>query len=660
MSSGGYGKGGGKGGSARVMGTNGTAQVAFGQTDDFMERLVELFVVLSRNADPATLREMVAGLVQRAAGNPEALANLFSLAFQTRDCRGGKGERDLFRTLFLTLHESFEEETLACLPLIADYGYFMDYVTLWAKTETDPRFDKLRDAVVDFYATTLAEDEKKVALAVAAKEEPKDLTLAAKYAPRLRREKPTATATASAAAATKETTKESAEATKKMGPSARTRANRCFGKALRDRMFKGDKKGSEMYRKLVSHLSERLRVVERLMSQSRWDEISVGMIPSVCLNRKRKAFLYEDKKGELRGSDKARLKLREALLAPKNVEKIKGGQLFAHELVAKYMGYGNSVSAGEEAIFDAQWESIKRTIQKEIDDFAAQQTAAAAAGEEVPQRGFNLGNVVPIVDVSGSMMGTPMQVAVAMGLLMAELNSPAFRNRVMTFHSRPSWFRTDRGTIGERVRHLMSAPWGMNTDFDKAMQLILDTLDRLARKTGEMPEVPELAVFSDMQFDAACTARYGAWDTAYERIVKNFRDLGQTLRARGVTGVPDELKPPTITFWNIRDTMTTGLVTDANKRGVRLLSGFSQSLLKLLLSGALPPVGSMEDPEVPEPSPVDTLRAALGDTRYDAVRVTLAGMETGVFAEYEFTPDETEETEGEEQTASAATGGCGK
>jgi uncharacterized protein with von Willebrand factor type A (vWA) domain len=620
-----------------------------------MERLLELFVVLCRGADGSVIRQKVTDLVGRVEGNPAALVDLFTLAFQTRDCRGGKGERDLFRTLFLALYERFETETLACLPLVAEYGYFKDYVTLWAETETDPRYASLRDAVLSFYAETLLEDEKKVVEAVTQKEEPNGLTLAAKFAPRLRREKKTKPeeATATATATTTEATVN--DTTKVV-----TLSHRRFGKALRDRMFPKDKRGSEKYRKLVSHLSERLRVVERLMSQGRWDEIDVGMIPSLCLARKRKAFLYEDKKGVLRGNDKARMKLREALMAPKNAAKIKGGQLFADELVAKCMGYG-ALSEGEKVVMDAQWESIKKTVQKQIDDFAAQQAAAAAAGEEVPQSGFSLGNVVPIVDVSGSMSGKPMEVAVAMGLLLAELNSPAFRNRVLTFSSSPAWFRTDQGDLFSRVRNLMRAPWGMSTNFEAAMNMIIGTLEQLATQTGEMPDVPELAVFSDMQFDVACndgySRQYGQWDTAYDRIQHNFSDLGLRLRANGVKGVPNDLKPPTITFWNIRDTTTNGLVAGATTKGVRLLSGYSQSLLKLLLSGALPPLGSVDDPTVPEPSPVDTLRAALDDNRYDEVRSTLAALDEGVFAEYSFTPAPKPEETPEEEDVTTTGGG---
>ncbi len=53
---------------------------------------------------------------------------MFVLIFQTRDCRGGKGERSIFHQLFIHMHATCE----ALLPLIAEYGSFKDYFHILA------------------------------------------------------------------------------------------------------------------------------------------------------------------------------------------------------------------------------------------------------------------------------------------------------------------------------------------------------------------------------------------------------------------------------------------------------------------------------------------------------------------------------------------------
>jgi hypothetical protein len=76
------------------------------------------------------------------------------------------------------------------------------------------------------------------------------------------------------------------------------------------------------------------------------------------------------------------------------------------------------------------------------------------------------------------------------------------------------------------------------------------------------------------------------------------------------------------------------MVVTADQTGVRCLSGFSQSMLKLVLSGKLPAAEQV--------TPLATLRAVLDDTRYDPVRVALAGKlgaSSKYFAGYTFEPN---------------------
>merc|ERR1711977_753033 len=78
--------------------------------------------------------------------------------------------------------------------------------------------------------------------------------------------------------------------------------------------------------------------------------------------------------------------------------------------------------------------------------------------------------------------------------------------------------------------------------------------------------------------------------------------------------------------------------------GVRLLSGFSPALLKLVLTGE-----EVEDDEEAtvdgvsvrtKPTPYQTMRKALDAPRYDAVRAMLSDFDGSPFADYTFTPPE--------------------
>jgi hypothetical protein len=74
---------------------------------------------------------------------------------------------------------------------------------------------------------------------------------------------------------------------------------------------------------------------------------------------------------------------------------------------------------------------------------------------------------------------------------------------------------------------------------------------------------------------------------------------------------------------------------------VRLLSGFSPALLKLVLTGE-----EVEDDEEvtvdgvsrAKPTPYQTMRKALDAPRYDAVRLMLSDFDGAPFADYTFEP----------------------
>ena len=142
---------------------------------------------------------------------------------------------------------------------------------------------------------------------------------------------------------------------------------------------------------------------------------------------------------------------------------------------------------------------------------------------------IDLGKLIPVVDVSGSMAGTPMEVAIALGILISELSQPAFRDRMITFSSVPSWIDLSSiPTLELKVRVTMKAQWGLKTNLDKVMELIIQVIRQ--HKLSE-DDIPDLIIFSDMQFDIA-VGNIDNGKTQLQRITKRFHDIGIELTGK--------------------------------------------------------------------------------------------------------------------------------
>ena len=116
--------------------------------------------------------------------------------------------------------------------------------------------------------------------------------------------------------------------------------------------------------------------------------------------------------------------------------------------------------------------------------------------------------IMPVVDVSGSMSGTPIQVAIAMGLIVACCQDTAFARLFMTFHEYPCIYQLPH-LLGPGAARLLdvadsmySKPWGGATNFNLCMDMMLAELEE-RRGGGEAISRTMLMVFTDMQFDIA-------------------------------------------------------------------------------------------------------------------------------------------------------------
>lgn len=550
-----------------TVGDNGSASYTAEGVDD---ALLALSFKLVRGLSDGDLRQMVRNVVAaaRRSGADQAtrLVDTFVLAFQTRDIREGKGERRLFYVMLVELFREFPQTTLELLKLVPDYGSWLDVCQIAALADTSDGAAGVSAALVQLMSQAL--------LADAALPDGGSLSLVGKWAPR---------------------------ECNKNKPLARRVAEACFP---------GDREKSKKYRQLISALNKRLRTVEVDMAAHKWSAIRPGAIPAKCLKVHREALLNK-RKGDVRHpEDDDRVQcaknmvehLEEAVRNPKRA-RVHGAVLHPHEIVRHFMRH-----SGEDSVLEAQWVDLRMKH-------------TAADDGEAPA----LAKMVPLVDVSGSMSGQPMEVAIALGILMSEVNHPSFRDRLITFSSTPAWhvLQSD-ASLADKVRSTRGADWNMSTDFAAAMELILRRCVE-GRVPASEVEGLTLVVLSDMQFDAARGgggwygggAPVGAWEPHHEKMRAAFAAAGYAM--------------PRIVFWNLRGD-TRDFVAAADTPGVDMLSGFSPNLLKLFMAGDWQ--AAAPEAEKPAVTPLETLRKCLDAPEYDAVRRVCAAVGEAGMAGY--------------------------
>mmetsp|Transcript_45986 Transcript_45986/g.107402 ORF Transcript_45986/g.107402 Transcript_45986/m.107402 type:complete len:242 (+) Transcript_45986:424-1149(+) len=122
-----------------------------------------------------------------------------------------------------------------------------------------------------------------------------------------------------------------------------------------------------LYRKRVTKLNRALLTPEVLMGAHRFAELDFTHVPSLCMNRNRKAFLNEKVRGSVppaqletgnrRPDDDDRVQARKkqrAAVASGAASKLKGAQLMPHEIARTAMAGRKELSAAETDVLNAQ------------------------------------------------------------------------------------------------------------------------------------------------------------------------------------------------------------------------------------------------------------------------------------------------------------------
>ena len=296
----------------------------------------------------------------------------------------------------------------------------------------------------------------------------------------------------------------------------------------------------KFYRKSLVELS---KTVEQEMCAKNWDAINFSHVPSVAAARYKKAFN--------RNTPEYAKYVAELMKDPKdrtvNV-KANAGAVFPYDVLKGVIGsYRTNFNTTELNLVQKQWEALENFV-----------------GDA---------NVLPLVDVSGSMscraggsgsqsVTSCMDVAISLGLYLAEKNQGKFKDTFLTFSGAPELLHL-KGNIIEKCNQMSTSNWGMSTNLVAAMDKILTTAKNGGVPEEEMPSM--LLILSDMQFDQC--AKFD--DSAMKMIARKFEEAGYEM--------------PKIVFWNLNAADNVPVKYDT--RGVALVSGFSPAIMTAVLGG---------------------------------------------------------------------------
>ena len=309
------------------------------------------------------------------------------------------------------------------------------------------------------------------------------------------------------------------------------------------------------YRKVLSGLNRLIDTTQIKQCGGLWQSIDFNKVTSITLSKQKKAFLNIKKNGEVRCPDSSD-RIECAANFNEHIQKAVRGET---EMKGKRIGMADFTKQAIDLFRMNNNQNERDLLNSQWRDNSTQNGA--------------LGKMIAMVDVSGSMEGDPMNVAIALGIRIAEKS--VIGKRVMTFSANPRWVNLEPySDFISQVEVVRRAEWGMNTNFCAALNMILDAIIQNKMAAEDVQDMV-LVILSDMQMDDGDQCNK---TSLYESMKEKYEAAG--LRVHGVP-----YRPPHILFWNLRS--TTGFPTLSNQPNTSMMSGFSPTLLNLFCDEGL-------------------------------------------------------------------------
>jgi hypothetical protein len=472
------------------------------------DAVVDMFFQIVRGITEDKLNKLLTDAI--AIRTEPNLCAVMQVIANLRDCRNGKGERKAaLQSLMFIREHMFDTYARNLYYIVRTLGRYKDLIDLACMVLEEAKTKEVRDPKfeVKMLVDVVIEDIDLLSDDVLMKKSNSKVSLAGKWLPRRDNDA--------------------------------TRPYRIYSlirNMLADHYGITTNKDKWYRTEIIKPLAEEIKVVETMMSSGNWDDINFSHVPTLAMKR------YSKK-------------------------------AFPTHCREQFIEYLKQVKSGESKINTAvltPYDCVRDIINGTATDTTEVQWNDMLTKAKVEKQ-FN--RTVSVVDVSGSMYGQPMEVAIALGLFTSLLSDPSdpFHKKVITFHDNPTFHTITGNTLQEMVKCVLYAPWGINTNFNRVFDMIIEVGKKFKLTQEQMPE--QVVVYSDMEFDEAESNK-----TNFEVIKSNYEAAGYDM--------------PKMVFWNLRSSSSATPVR-VNENGTALLSGFSHNLLKGLASGEMNPKSIM-------------------------------------------------------------------
>ena len=431
-------------------------------------------------------------LFKNALEEDETLA--LKCLFYLRDVRGGQGERRFFRVCYEWLANEHPEIARRNMKLISEYGRYDDIIYT------------LMNTPLEADALTFIKEQLTLDL------NSKTPSLLAKWLP---------------------------------SENASSLITREMGHKVRNILGLTHKQ----YRKVLSHLREKINIVERLMSNNEWDKIEFDKIPSKAGLVYKNAFARRDiiaKKYEA--------------FAKSESTTVNAKALYPYEVVHKAV---KSSGGGWRYNFENFSEVDRAMIEKYWDNLPDYLEGKPC-------------KMMCVVDTSSSMTGSeasaPINVAIGLGMYCAERVGGPFKDHYISFSSTPQLIKIEGVDFVDKVRRIYRTNLCSNTNLEATFELLRKTC--LQANPEDRPET--LVVISDMQIDRG-TGNY--WNDASSWSKDNAATLMEKMRDKWEAC---GLKMPKLVYWNVDARENTILDAGPN---VSFVSGCSPVIFEQIVKG---------------------------------------------------------------------------
>ena len=421
--------------------------------------------------------------------------------FYLRDCRGGQGERRFFRVAYKWLCRNDSLTAKLNLSRIPEYGRWDDLIDIGYTMYLENK--SIYDDIINIIANQMDVDNVS-----------KTPSLLAKWMP------------------------------SENASSAETKAK---ARWIRTNL---PSVSAKEYRQRLSSVRKKINILERLMSENRWDEIEFDKIPSVAGMRYRNTFAVKEVTAARYKAfmESKTTKVNASVLNPVDI----ANKVIKHCHCSGWWGeYDGTVNLNKTEIdtLCKYWDNLKDYYQ----------------GREE--------NAIAVVDVSGSMTGQPMAAAVGMGAYVATKSHGPFANHFITFSDNPKLVEFEGDNIVDKIARCVSAEWGYSTNIEAVMDLLLNTAVKHHMSQSDLPT--RLYIFSDMEFNRCIDVPnyFGdkglkTYETLFESIERKWNKAGYEM--------------PTITFWNLAARQNN---IPAIGPKFNYISGFSMSQMEAVMAG---------------------------------------------------------------------------